>query len=129
MWLQHYLARVKDMKEKNTMIEIDGAKLRAEIEKRNLSFTGLSKEIGHSHGYIGTVIARQVISPSTVKLLKTLYNIDLDSYKIQKPEPIPEQLSFIDELKKSEPLIDYDRLWKVIYTAVFEAIKKARGDE
>lgn len=109
-----------------TMIEIDGEKLRAEIFKRGLTFANASKELGHANTYIGNVIARGLIPSHAAILLKSLYNIDLDSYK--KPE-IYHQESFIEKLQQQEPILDYDRLWKVIYTAVYEAIKKARTEE
>ena len=106
------------------MIEIDGAKLRRLFELKGVMLSEASRQIGFDSSFISRCCQRNGISPVGAKSLEMCYGIQLDDYKKIVPAPFPETFQLeTPEAKVAESLLDYERLWKVIYTAVREAMK------
>ena len=112
----------------STMIEIDGQRLKEILSKRGLTLAEVAREMGYATGFMNNVCSRNVINMTAAKMLNMIYHVPLDDYKKPEPPAEPEsefeQLTLNTEQKQVEPLIDYERLWKVIYTACYEAVKK-----
>ena len=108
------------------MYEIDGVKLREELKKRNLTGKQVETECGFGISVINHYIRDNRISKMAVEILRMKYNILFDDYKIDevKPEsPVTEvvQVSSINE-------DDWKQLYKVIYSATYEAMKRALSE-
>lgn len=93
-------------------------KLSRELEKRNLTKTIASREIGFCDSYISQVMQRGVISKVAARALENTYNIRLVDYELKETAPVapptPVQLE-----------LDYVKLRNIIYEAVYSAVKKA----
>lgn len=96
----------------NQMEAIDPAKLRAEIEKRGMTAIQMSKEMGFANGFMSNCMIRGTMHRSAVTMMGRLYGIDPDSIR---PEGDPPDKGWADP----------DMLHKVIYSAVYKAVKKA----
>lgn len=109
---------------KSNRIKIDGEALRRELEKRNLSMTDVSKELGFAKSYISKVINLNLCNVPTMKLLEVTYNIKPENYEYKEPEPETEPIS-IEELETEEIVsqIDYKEFYKTIYGAVYHAMQ------
>lgn len=81
-------------------IQIDGEKLRREIEKRGLLGSDVAREIDYNPNAISQTISRGRISPQMLKLLTLAFNIKEDDIKItepEKPERVYEQMRITPE--------------------------------
>ena len=111
----------------NNMVRIDGEKLRKAIESRGLIMSDASEELGFNRMFISNCRNRGQMSRYAMVALQSRFGIPTEEYMVKdKPEiikVIAEEPVQQPEVK-TEP-IDYERLWKVIYTASFEAFKKA----
>ena len=96
-------------------MKIDGAKLTAELQKRGVTKGKASEEIGMNPNYLASATHAGGISRVAVIALQKVYNIDPESYEL-KDEP--------DDDKPDEKLDD-DKLYRIIYTAVYNAMKVA----
>ena len=102
------------------MVKIDEQRLRKELQKRNLTLAGTSRELGHSEGFLSTVLS------STSKQLKyvdclalqNLYGIKLSDIEFFDAEDVRE------EDVKSEIVFDWDALGKVIEDAMYRALNR-----
>lgn len=100
------------------MIKIDGEKLRKEIQLRGLTVTGCAQRIYRAGSTLNNALARNAINKDIADALEGLCNIPLSMYKIPDAE---------EETSKEEKTsgFDYDEMYKMIYSAVYEAVKKA----
>ena len=105
-------------------IRVDKARLYYAIEKRNLTASVVSKEIGFNDSYISNCATRGTMSAPAAKLLEQLYNIKPDEY-----EATPGPAGAKEEASTSIPLNWKDDLYNVIYNAVYQAVKKAWENE
>lgn len=107
-------------------IEINGAKLRREFEVRNISLIDVSERCGFDATYFSKVCRSNRIRKPAAKLLEQMYNIKYEDYKIDEPE---EEKSEVHEVTKETSLIITEDtknvLRDIIYSAVYEAVKKA----
>lgn len=111
---------------KKGMVNIDGSRLAGQIKQRGLTFAEVSREIGYTDGFINNCIARNQINNTAVKMLNMIYHIQPEDYEYKEPvQPEPEK----KEPEQTQAGIDYQMLFKVIYRAVYEAIKKAGAEE
>ena len=92
----------------------------------------LSEEIGFSSNYLSAIISSEGgVPPMVSKYIEKIYGIPLDDYKwTSEEEREAEYKADNMELVMSRVLenyeaIDYERLYKVIYSAVYDAVKKA----
>lgn len=98
-------------------VEIDGEKLRAELKKRALIAADVSHEIGYSGTYIKNACDSGKIRLAAAHMLKSLYNIEYDDIA---PDSETEE-----KHEPTTPVIDYEKMYRMIYCAVYEAVKKA----
>ena len=109
---------------KLSMITIDGDALKRALEQRDLTGTRVSRDMGYNDGYIANAINRNSITPSGAKMLDVMYGIPLSEY--EKKEQAVETVEQIEETAKEEiNVIDYDKLYQIIYVAVYDAVKRA----
>lgn len=104
-------------------IEIDGEKLRKEFEVRNLKLMDASSKCGFEQSYFSKACRTNKITKPAMNLLQQMFNIRYDDYKIDEPEQIEES-----EVKENPITITEDvsnALYDIIYSAVYEAVKKA----
>ena len=107
------------------MINIVPENLEKEICKRSLTKGDVSETIGHNRNFISESMRKGRLSRSAVKGLESIYNIPPESYCItEKTEPVNEPEELPEPEPKTDP-IDYHRLGRVIYNAVYQAVKKA----
>ena len=111
-------------------IEIDGAKLRREIKKRNLKMSIASLEIGYSSSYLNWVARTGRITRPAITSLDMKYNIKLAD--IAKEQPEPETPEAVQEAPEKDARvvveINYDELQTAVYHAVYGAVKKALAE-
>lgn len=94
-------------------IRFDGEKLRLELVRRDVTMKRASLELGFNASYIEKLCHVGEMRQSVASGLENLYLIKPESYIIKDEEP------------KNEMPTNYNELYKVIYAAVYEAIKKA----
>ena len=99
-------------------IPINGDKLRAEIYKRNYSLSSAGAEIGFSENFFVKNCKLNRLSQSHIIVIEKVLGIPFEAYKAT-PEPE------LPNVKTVPAPLDYERLYKVIYSAVYEAVKKA----
>jgi len=119
---------------KSQMVYISEAKVRKELEKRNLTTKQASLQMGHNAGYLTHKFATGYFSITDTLLFDSLFNIPVDSYgRPAEEEEEDEQEEQTTPQIVVNPVvdvkIDYDKLSDVIYRAVYaasyEAFKKA----
>lgn len=129
-------------------IKIDGDKLRKIIQDReDMSVAGVGTDLGFSVSYLGNMLDRNSINAGMIKYLDKVYGIPFEEYEYKEPEPEPEPEVTKEDLDLSlkisddlEPMVkalclyfgsdgkdrfDYERLWKVIRSAVYEGMDAA----
>lgn len=108
--------------------KIDGQKLKAEIKRRGLTEKEISLELGWSQSYITDAIQRGMLRDSAILMLDKLYNIKIDDFVAEiEPEGVTEVSE--PDVDSRSPQIDADKLYDVIYRAVYSAVKNAWMDE
>jgi len=110
---------------KTTLVEIDGEKLEKVVTKRGLSLREASEEIGYSRWFLSNCKSRGVINKSALIGLQSKLNVSYEDLKKEEPEII----KALKEEPKEEAGIDYERLWKVIYTATKKAMEEVFNHE
>ena len=111
---------------KKEMYPVDKAKLYRLLEKRNLTAKEVSIELGYSRFFLSNCAGRGVINTPSAKMLEKLFNIRPEDYA---PDPTEtETPQILEEMREVRDLIDYDRLERAIYAAVYQAIKAIEAD-
>ena len=111
-------------------VAINGEALRLELKKRGILGVTVSKAIGYDQTYISHAIRDNKIAKSATLLLQTMYNINPDIYVV-KEEPKPEKVKAeVVEVVQHSGLTadDFQKLYNVIYSAVYEATKRALSE-
>ena len=105
-------------------VEIDGVKLSNLIKRAGYTNKDISVGCGREANYITTALRNNRLDPAIIKLIETLYNIPEELYKVTEVEKVeqssltePVSFSFTEDIKNS--------LHDIIYSAVYEAVKKA----
>lgn len=124
--------RAKQIRE---MVLIDTKKLSAELKKRGLERRDISTEMGMNPDYLSSCMnpkswtdGNPKISKTVALLLKSMYNIDRDTYEFT--ESIDEKP--VEEVEENPDLIKNmtgEQLSNLIYKAVFSAVKHAWEDD
>ena len=115
---------------KRALVEISGIKLEAAIASRGMTMQYVSEELGYNPSFIANCKNRNQVNKAVIVGLQSRFGIALDEYKAEEPPAIVKALEADPENEEMlqaitvEP-IDYDRLWKLVYTATLEAMKKA----
>lgn len=111
-------------------VAINGEALRLELRKKGLLGVTVSKAIGYDQTYISHAIRDNRIARSAVLLLQTMYNINLDSYVVKEEPKLEEVKAEVTEVVQHVGLTDDDfkKLYNVVYSAVYEATKRALSE-
>lgn len=115
------------MPSRNTVI-IDGQRLKNELDKIDKYNTEIARDCGYNPSYFSTCMYYNTMARPCMKMLTMLYGISYDDIK-----PIESET---EESKEKEELLEQkiqdltvDRLYALIYTAVYDAVKEIkRGD-
>lgn len=110
------------------LIDIRGEVLKEALTKRGLSCKQASLELGYGESFFNNCISRNKINTAAAKMLYLMYRIPEEEYIVPELKVEPEKE---EPEKPAEQAagIDYQLLFKVIYKAVLEALKKARVEE
>lgn len=115
------------MAPKNTVI-IDGERLRNELDKIDKYNSEIARECGYNPSYFSTCAHYNTMARPCMKMLTMLYGISCDDIK-----PIESET---EESKENEELLEQkaqdltvDRLYALIYTAVYDALKEVKGGD
>lgn len=101
------------------VVKVDPDKFRAELRRRGLNMTTLSRELGYCDSYVSTCIRQGTIGLPAANILKLKYNMDVE---VMQPEAVEKP----KEEKPQEPEGDTD-LKKEI--ATLTATLKALEDD
>lgn len=106
---------------------INGERLRAELKKRGVNMVTVSTAIGYEASYISAAIRFNKIAKSAILLLQTMYNINPDIYVVKEEPKAEDVKAEVVEVVQHSGLTDDDleKLYKVIYSAVYKATKRA----
>lgn len=102
------------------MIDIDTGKFKEELRKRNLTWTHLSLELGHSNTYIHNCIAKEKISQGALTILKALYNIN--------PEDVAKDMGKAGDSEDSTKTPAIGITTEILYSTIYEAVKAGTID-
>lgn len=107
-------------------VRIDREKLQNIIKNNNMSNIDFSKSLGRDGSYINKVIRDEtyLMSMTDYLLIKSLYGVDIE-YK----EPVKEEIKIENNDIKTVKDLTPDELSKLIYKAVFGAVKHAWEDD
>ena len=105
---------------------INGNVLREEFKTRGLTLAEASIKIGYDASYLSKATRLGLMPKSTMLLLQAMYNIDPEIYRV-KAEPKEKAETSVVEVVPHSGLTDDDleKLYKVIYSAVYKATKRA----
>lgn len=101
---------------------INADKLRKEIAKRGMTLTAASEEIGRASNFLSHTLSSGLIGKDTIVILDKLYNIPIDAYKAEEPKTVTAEIT--TEARQEKTAIDYNELYKVVYSAMYNATKK-----
>lgn len=109
--------------------EIDGEKLRAEIEQRGLKISQIERDCGFGQSTFNHYVNKNYITKMAREMIALRYNIQFDTYK--KVEEAPQVENQVVEVVQHHSLTeeDWKQLYKVIYSATYEAMKRALSGE
>lgn len=104
---------------------INGEVLRAEFKARGVTLMDASIKIGYEASYLSKATRDGLMPKSTMLLLQAMYNIDPEIYRVKKESEKVE--TSVVEVVQHSGLTDDDleKLYKVIYSAVYKATKRA----
>ena len=108
------------------MVKIDGEKLYKEIRERGLTTVKLCKDLGVNSGYFSNAKYRGAIANLAVVALESRYGIMRDSYIIKEEDTAVQVVEVVKE-KETDFFSEENmqKFYQVIYSAVYEAVKKA----
>lgn len=100
---------------------VDGKKMKKLFSERNILLATASKKMGYASNYLSCANNRGELSAAAAHLLQAYFNSYPEAYA-----PDKEQAEAPKEVNTT--LTDYKQLYQVIYTAVYEAMKKALNE-
>ena len=109
-----------------TMFYINPEKLNQEFKKRNLNLTEVAKEIGVTQSAITQALKRKSMAKAWAATIDHCFRIPPESYDFNNKGGDVKKVEL--EVKRPQTGIDYDKLYKTIYTAAFNAMKQAWGE-
>ena len=113
--------------------KINADALSAELKKRDLTYAEVGRTIGHGSTYMKNALSNGRISDASIMLLQHLYNIDPDIYLLKEPEVTEEEPKPSIEVQSIPQTIeltwDSRKLYNLINNAVFNAVRRAFGEE
>lgn len=112
---------------KKTVYPVNGDKLRLCIAKKGLKITFASAQMGFNNNFLSDCARRGFISAVGKVSLESLFGIRYEDYMVE-PEKEPEAPAEPEAPKAMEwnpPREFWTALYDHIYSAVYEAVKKA----
>ena len=104
------------------MVKIDGAKLTALFKRRGITLNSASEEIGLSKHYISNTCAWGKMPLYAAKLIETVFNIPIKDFELKEEEiKKPAEEKPADHVEPELVDIDYDKLYRCIYSAAYHA--------
>lgn len=106
----------------------------AELKKRGLERCDASEQMGRTRSYLSKKLSQGTFSPTDEMMFDILFNIKRESYELkdEKAEQVVDAQPAQEVPMVAQPQeitvtleIDYDKLYKTIYSAVYEAARKA----
>jgi len=107
---------------KYSMMKCDKAKLYAALRARNVTPSDAAREFGYGRHYLMNCASKGEMTETCAVLLDRVYGIKREEYEV-KNEPLEIAQP---EIKGGE--INYDRLYRVVYGAMYSAYKQVLCD-
>lgn len=107
---------------------INGDALRNEFKIRKITLIDASLKLGYDASYLSHAVRDGLMRRSAMLLIQAMYNIDPDIYciKAEKVESKKEETAVVEVVQHSGLSDDdLEKLYKVIYSAVYKATKRA----
>lgn len=113
---------------------VDVKAVDAELKKRGLERCDASEQMGRTRSYLSKKLSQGVFSPTDEMMFDMLFNIKRDSYELkeEKEEQVVNEQPAQEVPMVAQPQeitvtleVDYEKLHKTIYDAVYEAARKA----
>ena len=114
---------------KSNLLQINGLRLENAILKKGYSLQEASRQLGYSKYFLNNCRSRNTINNSCMVMLNSMFGISFEDIKRDEPEIIKVLEEEPAEAVSEKDVIDYERLWKVIYTATKKAITEAMNNE
>lgn len=106
-------------------IKIDGQKLKLLIAAKGMNQREASEKIGNGRSFISSACGYGCMSLKAALAIEAILGIKRSDFEIVEPE-IAEEPEHIENAPiLASDGIDYDRLYKIIYAAVYNATKDA----
>lgn len=113
------------MPPKNTVI-IDGERLRNELDKIDKYNSEIARDCGYNPSYFSTCMYYNTMARPCMKMLTMLYGISYDDIKPIESEKSKENDELLEQKVQD---LTADRLYALIYTAVYDAVKEVKGSD
>lgn len=113
------------MAPKNTVI-IDGERLKNELDKIDKYNSEIARECGYNPSYFSTCAHYNTMARPCMKMLTMLYGISYDDIKPIESEELKEKEELLEQKIQD---LTADRLYALIYTAVYDAVKEVKGGD
>ena len=97
---------------------IDSAAVSKALEKRGITHTAASREMGFSSEYMKEVLKRGTVHPSVIKIMRMLYNMN-DEEIFGKEE------NSIEPEQPQEGGFDWETFGRVVEEAVYRGVARA----
>lgn len=123
------------------VVKVDSKKFRDVLAKRGLNCAEIAHAMGHSTKYFSNKTMKEIgsFTGADVTFLDKIYNIKPEDYqwvepapqkpvkKVEEPKPEARAVQMIQPVKVTNPIRFEagDDLYKLIYTATYEAMKAA----
>ena len=108
-------------------VSINSAALRKELKSRDLMLTKVSVRLGYAPQYLSKALWDGFMPEHIVQSLQELYNINPVSYVIRDASEKLET-SVVEVVPAGLTDADFEKLYKIIYSAVYKATKQAFTD-
>lgn len=114
----------------NKGLAIKSDVLKKELKKRGLTASEASRKIGYKcPTALSKAMSSASMTPMTIAALQREYNIDPNLYVIKEEEPEAKEEKTVSPTIEIEKFADIrDDLYRVIYGAVYAAVKKALAE-
>ena len=111
-------------------LSINAEALKKELKKRGLTASEASRKIGYKcPTALSKAMSSASMTPMAVTALQREYNIDPNLYVIKEEEPEVKEEKAVSPTIEIEKFADIrDDLYRVIYGAVYAAVKKALSE-
>lgn len=103
------------------MVSIDGKRLAEELNKRGLSKSGVSRDLGYSENFVSKIVSRGTASKKALVTIESVYGIPMADI-ITGGAVVSMGNAEATEAPKQVAQIDYDMLYETIKRAMIDAL-------